>query len=177
MYPQVDTKRFKISKEIDDYFLMVGRLVPYKRFDLAIKVFNELNLPLKIIGDGPEKKRLQKLAVLNADIEFLGLVSDYKLPSYYSKAKALIFPQEEDFGIVVVEAMASGRPVIAFRGGGSLETVKEGETGVFFDEQKEESLKKVLKSFNPFDFDPEKIKARAILFDKEIFKENFTSTL
>jgi len=76
-----------------------------------------------------------------------------------------------------VEAMASGRPVIAFRGGGSLETVKEGETGVFFDEQKEESLKKVLKSFNPFDFDPEKIKARAILFDKEIFKENFTSTL
>ena len=177
VYPPVDTKRFKISKEIDDYFLMVGRLVPYKRFDLAIKVFNELNLPLKIIGDGPEKKRLQKLAAPNANIEFLGLVSDYKLPFYYSKAKALIFPQEEDFGIVVVEAMASGRPVVAFRGGGSLETVKEGETGVFFDEQKEKSLKKALKNFNPFDFDPEKIKARATLFDKEIFKENFTSTL
>ncbi|HEY4484583.1 MAG TPA: glycosyltransferase [Candidatus Paceibacterota bacterium] len=177
VYPPVDTARFKISSEIADYFLMVGRLVPYKRFDLAIKVFNNLGWPLKIVGDGPERRRLQKLADPNADIEFLGLVSDYKLPSYYSGARALVFPQEEDFGIVVVEAMASGRPVVAFRGGGSLETIKEGEAGVFFDEQTEESLTAVLREFNPFDFDPQKIKARATLFDKGIFKEKFCSVL
>ncbi|MBI2677103.1 MAG: glycosyltransferase [Candidatus Yanofskybacteria bacterium] len=177
VYPPVDSARFKISAEIADYFLMVGRLVSYKRFDLAIKVFNNLGWPLKIIGDGPERKRLQKLAVPNADIEFLGLVSDYKLPSYYSRARALIFPQEEDFGIVVVESMASGRPVVAFRGGGSLETIKEGETGVFFGEQTEESLTAVLREFNPFDFDSQKIKARATLFDKGIFREKFSAIL
>ena len=175
IYPPVDTKKFKISQEVKDYYLMVGRLVPYKRFDLAIKVFNELGWPLKIIGDGPQKKYLQKISKNN--IEFLGLISDHKLPHYYCQAKALIFPQEEDFGMVVVESMASGRPVVAFRGGGSLETMREGETGIFFDEQKEESLKKSLENFNPFDFDPEKIKARATLFDKEIFKEKFLSIL
>ncbi len=175
IYPPVDSKKFKISNEIKNYFLMVGRLVPYKRFDLAVNVFNELGWPLKIIGDGPQKKHLQRISRNN--IEFLGLVSDYKLPQYYSHAKALIFPQEEDFGMVAVESMASGRPVIAYRGGGSLETMKEGETGIFFDEQKEESLINSLKNFNPFDFDPEKIKARATLFDKEIFKEKFLSIL
>ncbi|MBI2057434.1 MAG: glycosyltransferase [Candidatus Yanofskybacteria bacterium] len=175
VYPPVDTGRFRISSQIDDYFLMVGRLVSYKRFDLAIKVFNNLGWPLKIIGDGPQKKYLQKIAGKN--IKFLGLISDHKLPLYYSKAKALMFPQEEDFGIVVVEAMASGRPVVAFRAGGSLETIRDGETGIFFDQQTEESLTATLKDFNPFDFDSQKIKARATLFDKGIFREKFSTVL
>ena len=177
VHPPVDTAKFKISGHIEDYFLMVGRLVPYKRFDLAIRVFNELGWPLKIIGDGPEMNRLRRLALRQAqgrpNIEFLGLVSDHLLPSYYSRAKAVIFPQEEDFGIVPVEAMASGRPVIAFRAGGSLETVKEGESGVFFNEQTTEALLKVLADFNHLDFDSQVIKARAVLFDKEIFKEKW----
>jgi len=171
IYPPVDTRKFTISSEIKNYFLMVGRLVPYKRFDLAVNAFNRLGWPLKIIGNGPQKKYLQKIAKKN--IEFLGLVSDYKLNRYYSQAKALIFPQEEDFGIVAVESMASGRPVVAFESGGSVETVREGESGVFFSEQTEESLMDALLKFNPFDFDSQKIKARATLFDKEIFKEKF----
>ena len=145
--------------------------MPYKRFDLAISVFNELGWPLKIIGDGPQKSHLQKIAKKN--IKFLGLISDYKLPSFYSRARAVIFPQEEDFGIVPVEAMASGRPVIAFRAGGVLETVKDGESGVFFDEQTPASLLEALKSFNYLDFDPQVIKARAALFDQEIFKDRW----
>ena len=181
IHPPVDTSKFKISGQVDDYFLMVGRLVPYKRFDLAVEVFNQLGWPLKIIGDGPEKKHLQKLALRRTqgrpNIEFIGLVSDYLLPAYYSRAKAIIFPQEEDFGIVPVEAMASGRPVIAFRAGGSLETIKEGESGLFFDEQTPESLLKVLKSFNHLDFNPQAIKARAGLFDKEIFKDKWMKTI
>lgn len=175
VHPPVDTAKFKMTEQIADYFLMVGRLVPYKRFDLAIHAFNELGWPLKIIGDGPQKNYLQKIAKKN--IEFLGLLSDYRLPPFYSQAKAVIFPQEEDFGIVPVEAMASGRPVIAFRAGGSLETIKEYENGIFFDEQTTESLLIVLKSFNHLDFDPQAIKARAALFDKEIFKEKWRDVL
>lgn len=175
IYPPVETRRFKISAQIDDYFLMVGRTVPYKRFDLAVKVFNEGGWPLKIIGDGPQKKYLEKIAKSN--IQFLGLVSDHLLPAYYSRAKALIFPQEEDFGMVVVEAMASGRPVIAFRGGGALEIIKEGEDGVFFDEQKESSLSAALRDFRAADYDPRQIRARSILFDREIFKEKFLEVI
>lgn len=175
IYPPVNTVQFKISDQIGDYFLMVGRLVPYKRFDLAIEVFNQLGWPLKIIGDGPERKRLQKLAEKN--IEFVGLVSDHLLPAYYSQAKAVVFTQEEDFGIVPVETMASGRPVVAFRSGGSLETIKEGESGLFFDEQTPESLLATLKKFNHLDFDPQKVRARADLFDKKVFKEKWTSLL
>ncbi len=175
IHPPVDTFKFKIAEQVDAYFLMVGRMVPYKRFDLAIRAFNELGWPLKIIGDGPQKKNLQKMSGKN--IEFLGLASDHLLPAYYSRAKAIIFPQEEDFGIVPVEAMASGRPVIAFRSGGSLETIKEGETGLFFEEQTVESLLKVLHDFNPLDFNPQKIKDRAKLFDKSIFKDKWRNII
>ena len=153
VHPPVDTTKFKVTDQVDDYFLMVGRMVPYKRFDLAISVFNELGWPLKIIGDGPQKSHLQKIAKKN--IKFLGLISDYKLPSFYSRARAVIFPQEEDFGIVPVEAMASGRPVIAFRAGGVLETVKDGESGVFFDEQTIESINECVEKFFQIKFDRE----------------------
>ena len=169
IYPPVETKKFFISNSNKDYFLMVGRFLPYKRFDLAISVFNKLKLPLKIVGDGPEKSKLKKLALPN--IEFLGLVSDEKLAKLYSNCKALIFPQEEDFGIVALEAMASGRPVIAYKGGGVLETVKEKETGIFFEEQTEESLMEAIRNFKESDFNPELIRNHSLKFDKEIFKQ------
>lgn len=169
--PPIDISKFDVSDKEGEYFLMVGRLVAYKRFDLAIEAFNELGWKLKIIGDGPERNNLKKKAKDN--IEFLGLVSDSKLPKYYSKAKAVIFPQEEDFGIVPLEAMASGKPVIAFRGGGVLETIEENKTGIFFDFQSVSSLHDALKGFNNNDFDSKYIRKYASKFDKSVFEQKF----
>lgn len=168
IHPPVRTGLFNLTDHLDDYFLMVGRFLPYKRFDLAIEAFNQLGLPLKIIGDGPEKKNLLRKAGRN--IEFAGLVSDSRLRDYYAHCQALIFPQEEDFGIVAVEAMAAGRPVIAYRAGGALETVQAGVTGLFFDKQTAESLMEVLRDFNSADFKPSVIRQHALEFDEEKFK-------
>jgi glycosyltransferase involved in cell wall biosynthesis len=154
---------------------MVGRLVAYKRFDLAIQVFNAIGKPLKIVGDGPERYRLEKMAKKN--IEFLGLVSDDKLPGLYSRAQAVIFPQEEDFGLVPLEAMASGRPVIAYRAGGALETVIDGRTGIFFDEQTEISMALAISRYYETKFNPNVIRAHALDFDKSIFKEKILKLL
>ncbi len=169
IHPPVSTDKFYISNQKDDYFLMVGRMVPYKRFDLAIKVFNAIGKPLKIVGDGPERRRLKKMAGKN--IEFLGLISDYKMPEIYSRAQAVIFPQEEDFGIVPLEAMASGRPVIAYKGGGALETIIDNKTGIFFDQQSEIALAQAVGQYYQTDFDPDFIRSHARTFDKEIFKQ------
>lgn len=168
IHPPVKIKVFYIAKEPKDYFLLVARFLPYKKVSLAIEVFNQLNWPLKIIGDGPEKKRLKAKA--RANIEFVGLVSEPILREYYAHCRAFVFPQEEDFGIAAVEAMASGRPVIAFRGGGALEIIKEGQTGIFFEEQTASSLSSALKKFQPQDFNSETIQRHAWQFDKEIFK-------
>ncbi len=168
IYPPLNWTRFFIAKP-SDYFLMVGRMVPYKKFALAVRTFNKLGLKLKIIGDGPERKNLQKIAQSN--IEFVGLVSEPQLPALYAQAQALIFPQEEDFGVVAAESMATGRPVIAYRAGGALEIVKEGEDGIFFDEQTEESLISAIQKFQAMKFDPSLIREHAQRFDKERFKE------
>ncbi|MBI2063686.1 MAG: glycosyltransferase [Candidatus Yanofskybacteria bacterium] len=168
IYPPVDAHKYHISSEVGDYFLMVGRLVPYKRFDLAVKVFNAIGKPLKIVGDGPEHKRLEKTAKPN--IEFLGLVSDYKMPELYAHAQAVIFPQEEDFGIVPLESMSSGRPVIAYRGGGALETILENQTGIFFDDQTEISLAQAIGRHYQTHWDPSVIRTHALKFDKGVFK-------
>ena len=171
IYPPVEAKIFSVSGSSGEgkYFLMVGRLLAYKRFDIAIKAFNKLGKPLKIVGDGPERKRLRKIAKEN--IEFLEEISDKKLISYYQNCRAFIFPQEEDFGIVALEAMACGRPVIAYRSGGVLESVKEGKTGIFFDEQTPESLIRAVRKFRAKDFNPKKIRQHALKFDKEKFKK------
>lgn len=168
IYPPVETGKFAISNSLSDYFLMVGRLVPYKRFDLAIRVFSAIKKPLVIVGDGPERKRLEKIAGPN--IKFLGLVSDYRLPELYSHAQAIVFPQEEDFGIVPLEAMASGRPVIAYRGGGALETIIEGRTGIFFNDQTEITLAQAVGEYYQHRWDSEFIREHALKFDNEIFK-------
>lgn len=167
IYPPVNWERFSIG-EAQDYFLMVGRMVPYKKFMLAVKAFNRLGLKLKIIGDGPERKNLAKEA--RANIEFMGLVSEPHLARHYAGARALIFPQEEDFGVVAVEAMASGRPVIAYRAGGALEIVKENEDGIFFDEQTEESLIGAVEKFQGMQFDSRLIREHARKFDTGRFK-------
>lgn len=170
IYPPVDTDFYHSvsGRTSQDYYLMVGRLLPYKRFDMAIEAFNKLGLPLKIIGEGPEEKRLKRKAHVN--IEFLGRTSDEELRSYYEGCKAFVFPQEEDFGITPVEAMACGRPVIAYRGGGALETVEDGITGIFFTRQTPEGLIRAVKDFDSYKFNPHLIRQHALGFDKEIFK-------
>lgn len=175
IYSPVNVKKFYISPDVGDYFFMAGRHVSYKKFDLAIRVFNKLGWRLKIAGTGPETERLKKLAGKN--IEFLGLVSDSELADLYSHAQALIFPQEEDFGIIPLESMASGRPVIAYRGGGAAETVVEGKTGVFFDKQTEESLSEALFMFRSNSFDPIRCREQAIRFGIPVFKEKITELL
>jgi len=168
IYPPVETNKFFVADKIDNYFLLVSRLRPYKKIDLAIDAFNYLGLPLKIIGEG-ESSGYRKKAKKN--IEFLGFVDGKTKANYLSRAQALIFPQEEDFGITAVEAMAAGRPVIAFRAGGALETLVEGKTGLFFDQQNWQSLAEVVKKFKPENFNPQEIRRYSLKFDKQIFKK------
>ncbi|MDP3988448.1 MAG: glycosyltransferase [Candidatus Levybacteria bacterium] len=128
------------------YFLVVSRLVSYKRIDIAIDAFNNLKIPLKIVGDGRQKEKLRKIAKNN--IEFLGTLTDEELMSYYKNCQALIFPGLEDFGLTVVEVQSFGKPVVAFGGGGALETVIRGKTGEFFDKQHHKSLSRAIKNFD-----------------------------
>ncbi len=155
IYPPVNLDFFRPSKNREDYYLAVGRLIPYKRFDLLVSVFNELKLPLIIVGDGPDSNELKKMA--NSNIKFLGKISDDELKNIYSSAKALIFPQVEDFGIVPLEAMASGTPVIAYSKGGAMESVTEGVSGIFFHEQNEVELKKAIEKFEKMDWNTDEI--------------------
>lgn len=173
VYPPVDVDRFEVAppQDVKDYYLFVSRLINYKKCDLVIDAFNDLGLPLKIIGTGPDENILKKQAKSN--IEFLGFISDEDMKKYYSEAKAFIFPAEEDFGIVPVEAMASGRPVIAYRGGGAMETVVDGVTGIFFDEQTPQCLINAIKNFDSKKFNPEKIKQHANEFSVDRFKDEF----
>jgi len=169
IYPPVNTGNFEPSADVQDYFLIVSRLNAYKKIDIAIKAFNELGLPLKIIGEGPYKKQL--MAIAGKNVEFLGKIPDKELPGYYAECRAFIFPGEEDFGITPVEAQAAGRPVIAYGSGGALETIVENRTGVFFREQNEGSLIEVVNRFANMHFDSSMIRENAMKFDKEKFKD------
>ena len=151
------------------YFLVVSRLVAYKRIDLAVKAANKVRVPLKIIGTGSEFGRLKKIA--GPTVEFLGYVSDSDLKYYYSNCKALVFPGVEDFGLTMVEAQAFGKPVIAFRGGGAEEIIIEGQTGVFFDKQTASSLADKLKSFRPSRYNEKDCRKNANRFSFEQFKQ------
>lgn len=164
----------KRNKKDKPYFLIVSRLskfTRYKRIDLAIRACNELRLPLKIIGVGNWKKELQKIA--GPTVEFLGDVDDSKLSSYYQNCRALLFPALEDFGLTVVEAQKFGKPVIAFRGGGAIETIKEGKTGLFFDQQTKDSLIQTLRIFDTMKFDAAECEKNAEQFSEENFNSSF----
>jgi glycosyltransferase involved in cell wall biosynthesis len=178
IYPPVllaDREQKNIGEKSGDYFLIVSRLVGYKHIELAIQACNDLRLPLKIIGVGSEERKLRKIS--GPTIEFLGLLTEDRLIKYYKSCKALIFPGLEDFGITMVEAQAFGKPVIAFKGGGALETVKNQKTGVFFTPQNRESLKKVLQDFDKKTFFPKDCIENAKKFSQEQFKRNFVATI
>lgn len=179
IYPPVETNSFYIEKNRPEekYFLIGCRLAPYKRVDIVIEAFKKLgsDYRLKVFGDGVDLKRLKKLADLAPNIEFLGRVSDEERARLYASAEAFINPQEEDFGITVVESMASGRPVIAYGKGGATETVVDKETGTFFYEQNSEEIYQAVKNFQNDAFDPEKIKAWAEKFSVNNFQQRMKS--
>ncbi|MBL7053978.1 glycosyltransferase [Patescibacteria group bacterium] len=168
VYPPVEVDKFKVSKKLEDYYVLVSRFRPYKKVDLAIRAFNKLKIPLKVIGTG-NIAELKKIA--GPYIEFLGFVSDQDKADYLSKAKAFIHPQEEDFGITPVESMASGRPVIAYNSGGATETVIQDKTGSFFSEQTWESLAEAVVKFDYKKFDSNIIQQHASGFGDKRFKK------
>lgn len=169
IHPPVDVRRFQVREDHEDYFLIVSRLIPYKRIDLAVEAFNMSGLPLKIVGDGRDRSRLQAMAKPN--IQFLGRVPGDQVEEHLSRCRAFVFPGEEDFGIAPLEAQAAGRPVIAYAAGGALETVVEGATGVFFREQTAESLADAISKFDDAAFDSATIRQHAQGFDKETFQD------
>ena len=172
IYPPVDVQSFRISTRDDGYFLVAGALVPYKRVDLAVEVFNDTGQRLIIAGDGPEAVRLKRRSRRN--IEFVGWQTDEDLRSLYAGCRALIFPGEEDFGIVPLEAMASGKPVVAYAKGGALETVVDGVTGVLFPGQSADAMKRALGIFERARFDAEVLRNRALKFDRGVFLARLT---
>ena len=174
IYPPVDINKFNISQNIGKYFLAGGRFIPHKRLDLAILAFNKLNIPLKIFGDGPDWKRLQKMA--RANIEFLGKVTEEEKANLMSGCLAFIHPQEEDCGITAVEVLASGRPVIAYGRGGALETITENVSGIFFYQQTWEELAEAALRFlyGNYNFNPQIIKQSAERFNVERFKREIS---
>lgn len=168
IHPPVDAEFFHSTRKPADYFLYVSRLEPHKSAEIAILAFNKLGLPLKIAGTGSMENKLKAMAKPN--IEFLGRVDDNKLRDLFSGALALIFPQEEDFGIVPLEAMACERPIIAYNKGGALETVVEGVTGTFFSQPTANSLTLAVIKFKPDKYNPKLIRTHAKKFDQAVFQ-------
>lgn len=170
IYPPVDTSRFKLSAKKEDFFLIVSRLSPYKRIDIAVDAFNKLGLDLVIIGEGSERNELEKRAKNN--IKFLGFQDDKEVLKYYAECRAFIFPTfNEDFGLTPVEAMASGKPVISAGIGGARESVIEGVTGEFFNKEDPDYLVGAVKLFleKEKEYRPRIIREQALKFDKEVF--------
>lgn len=165
--PPIDVNRFHMSNEIDDYYLVLSRLMPYKRIDLAIEACKRMNRRLIVIGDGPDRKRLEKLG--DDRIEFLGRQPDKIVNYYAARCRALLFPGEEDFGMAPLEANAAGRPVIAYRAGGAVETVEENVTGVFFDQPTSVSLGEAIEKFEGQRFDQYTLRRHAEKFDRSVF--------
>ena len=184
IYPPVNTDFFQpaaSSPSVDKlahlpgFFLVVSRLVAYKRIDIAIKACNQLNLPLVIVGTGRMLSKLKRLA--GASVKFVGKLTDQELLRYYQNCAALIFPGEEDFGLTMLEAQSVGKPVIALRQGGATEIIKAGKTGLFFDKPTAASLKPVLRRFKAQTFNNRQIRDNVLKFDQKKFKKRFQATI
>ena len=176
VHPPVDTKRFAGKSQPERTgFVVAGRQTPYKRIDLAIEACNQANLPLTVVGDGPEHRKLKKMA--GPTITFKTGVSDAQIAKYFQSAQAFIFPNEDDFGITPVEAMAAGTPVIALKLGGALDYVVPGLTGEFFLKQTPEALAETLQNFKSGSYDSAKITAHAAKFSIENFHKNMNEFL
>lgn len=179
IYPPIDD--FWFQEAVSDerlamsYFFVASTLVPYKRIDIAIEACNRLKLPLKVAGTGPDERRLKSLA--GPTVTFLGYVPDEELKKLYTNATATLFPGEEDFGLVPVESMACGTPVIAYRAGGPLETMVEGKTGAFFDSPTADSLAQALQKFRQETFDSAACRARAEEFSRKTFEEQIQAAI
>jgi len=177
IYPPVNVSELEVSKEKEDYFLIVSRLTPPKKIEIAIEAANDLKERLLIVGEGKSFTSLKNLA--GPKVELLGFQEDRVVRKLLERAQAFLFTPEEDFGIAPVEAMACGTPVIAYRAGGALETVVEGKTGLFFDKQNASSLKEAILKFKKIkeSFDPEAIRKHSLQFSKETFQEKFKKFL
>jgi len=176
LFPPVNTDQFKPSAIVKDYWLTAARLEPYKRLDLILDAFAKLGWPLKVVGTGSRKTELAKWARYS-NITFVGRVSDNELATLYAEARAFVFAANEDAGIVPLEAMAAGRPVLAYGAGGSLESVQPGVTGELFEQQTVDSLVTALEKFKPDQYDSAKIRAHAETFSVAHFSDTLQSIL
>jgi len=177
IYPPVNTDYFTPAAErADEYFLLVGRFVPYKGMELVIEAFNDRDEPLLVVGDGPLRKRLLELA-RNPKIEFLGTVTDEELLVLYQNAMAVIFPSEEDFGLIPCEAMACATPVIAYERGGATETVEAGVSGTFFRDRTPDALDRAIERYYQTVWDRQSIRERAEQFSAEVFRRRMLNAV
>jgi len=170
IYPPVDTEFYRsngVSPKREDFYLIVSALVPYKKLEIALGAFQKLPSRLVIIGQGTERRTLERMAPPN--VQFLGWVGDEVVRDYYLRCRAVLFPGVEDLGIVPLEAQACGAPIIAYHAGGALETVIEGETGLFFDEQTAESLRRAIREYEKISFDPLALRLNAERFSRKRF--------
>jgi glycosyltransferase involved in cell wall biosynthesis len=167
IHPPVNVQRFKLKNEADDYYLVLSRLVGYKRIDRAVQAFNQLRKRLVVVGDGPDRERLERMA--GPTIQFVGAVNDHEAKRYLERCRGLIFPGREDFGIAPVEAQACGKPVVALAADGALETVVPEETGVLFDNPTAESLADAVERAERIDWAPTDIRKNADRFNRDVF--------
>lgn len=173
--PPIDVDRFQISPDVDDFYLIVSRLSAYKRIDLAIAACDQLGRRLIVIGDGPDRARLEQLA--GPKVTFMGRQPDAVVNHAISRCRALLFPGEEDFGLAPLEANAAGRPVIAWRGGGALETVREDETGMFFDEPTAAAITAAMTRLERHSWDPSRLRTHASAYDRPVFQRRIRDFL
>lgn len=176
IFPPVEISRFSIDEEkLEDYFLIVSRLVSYKRIDLAVEACTRLGKRLLVVGDGPDRQRLEQLA--GDTVTFLGRKSDEEVVRYMQHCQALIFPGIEDFGITPLEVNACGRPIIAYHDGGALDTVVAEKTGLFFNEQSIDSLSETIRRFDQYEWNPESIRQHAEKFSEDVFVKRLQSSI
>jgi glycosyltransferase involved in cell wall biosynthesis len=175
IHPPIDVDRFRFSEERGGYYVVLSRLVSYKRIDVAVRACSQFKKKLIVLGDGPDRKSLE--AIAGPTVQFLGRVSDADAELIVARCKALLFPGEEDFGMVPLEVAAAGRPTIAFRAGGALETIVENSTGLFFDHQTTESLGDAINRFESHQWSPDVLRKHSEQFGVDVFRERFGAFL